>query len=50
MAEGGWGVEVGSKRSCMFGSIQCVHVVNTKAGVFFSLFFVCFFLRSANAD
>lgn len=39
---------MGSKRSCMFGSIQGVHVVNMKAGVF--LFVVFFFLRSANAD
>ena len=39
MAEG---VEVGSKRSCMFGSIQCVHVVNMKAG---GVFFVFFFLE-----
>lgn len=37
----GWGVGVRSKGSCMFGSIQWVHVVNMNAGVF---------LGSAKAD
>lgn len=26
----------GSVRSCMFGSIQCVHVVNMKAGILYA--------------